>query len=290
MTDPTLALTSHKSWLAQLELIFSKEGQERTQLIHQKHLGPLLVQKTLYPEKEPICHAVILHPPAGIAGGDTLNISISLQSNAQVVITTPGATKWYKSNGHLASQKTDIHLQAQAHLDFLPQENIFFDASNAFNQITIHQNQNSSLIGWDISQLGRTAAGEDWSGAHLKSEIELYFENDLAWVESAQIEAADLAKDFSCALDQFRVMGTMWLSSQAASSELLEQLALNLPWSDDVRIGASRIELVHQHGFILVRGVAKEVENLKYYFINIWLKFRQPISGIAPMPLRLWST
>jgi urease accessory protein len=60
-----------------LTLVFHHE-KSKTLLSHKEHFGPLMVQKVLYPEEDPICHAVILHPPAGIAGGDHLSISLSM--------------------------------------------------------------------------------------------------------------------------------------------------------------------------------------------------------------------
>ena len=58
-------------WFAQLELGF-KGAENRTVLEHRKHHGPVRVQKMLWPEKTGVCHAIIVHPPAGIAGGDHL--------------------------------------------------------------------------------------------------------------------------------------------------------------------------------------------------------------------------
>ena len=87
------------AWHAKLRLDFCFSSEKnKTLLSHKEHSGPLLVQKSLYPEGDAICHAVILHPPAGIAGGDHLVIDLNISNNAKVVITTPGATKWYKAN------------------------------------------------------------------------------------------------------------------------------------------------------------------------------------------------
>ncbi len=54
-------------WYAQLELGFHDDG-ERTIMKHRKHHGPVRVQKMLWPEKTGVCHAILVHPPAGIAG------------------------------------------------------------------------------------------------------------------------------------------------------------------------------------------------------------------------------
>ena len=97
------------SWASSLALSFdtvsrtstAKEGtadNSKTRLYHRKHTGALMVQRALYPEpsvQQGICHILMLYPPAGIAGGDTLTIDLSLDSGSHAVVTTPGAGKWY---------------------------------------------------------------------------------------------------------------------------------------------------------------------------------------------------
>ena len=280
-----------KSWEASLTLGFEKsQVNSKTILRNKIHYGPLLVQKTLYPENNEVCHTVILHPPAGIAGGDHLKIQTHLAKDTKVVITNPGATKWYKANQLSSSQCIKVTLEEGAYLDFLPQENIFFDETIAHSHIQVYLNERSSMIGWDISQFGRSVCGEPWADARFQSDIELYVNDRLMWVEKNQLFSQDVALNSSPLLDKKRVMGVMWLSSPNTSQDMLDRISEALPWRDDLRCGATKIELSSDYGVILIRAISDEVESLKECFIDVWLKNRLAISGIAPMELRLWKT
>ena len=280
----------NQAWKAELDLLFSKADQHKTILSRKKHQGPLLVQKTLYPEGDQICHVALLHPPAGIAGGDHLTIKINLEEQAKAVICTPGATKWYKSNGKLSSQYINIQVGANAHLDFLPQENIFFNQANANLQMKLEQAKGSSLIAWDMSQLGRTASGEQWTAAQLNLKTEFWFDEKLIWVESGCLNSEDPKRRQAYGLADYGVMGTMWLSSPSASQELAHELAQTLPWEDHLRAGVTHFSINPEHGLIVLRGLSQEVEDLKNLFIQTWLNLRQSVAFIPPNPLRLWHT
>jgi urease accessory protein len=280
-----------KRWDASLHLEFTKAPHSSKTILSRKdHFGPLLTQKSLYPEGDEVCHAVILHPPAGIAGGDHLRIDIKTCSHAKAVLTTPGATKWYKSNGSLSSQQTKLSISSGGHLDFLPQENIYFNASNSHNLIHIQLEEGSSMIGWDIAQFGRTASGEIWSDAHLRNELQLSINKRTFWVDSSVLDSDDIFLASPAKLGPYSVMGTMWFCGNQVSEELLEQVRDSLIWSENLRVGATKINLPHKNGLIIVRALSLEVENLKNCFIHLWLKNRFEVSGIPPLPLRLWKT
>jgi len=280
---------SHQTWQAELELEFSSY-EDKTLLSRRRHQGPLMVQKALYPEQGGICHAVILHPPAGIAGGDQLNISSRCMKASKALLTTPGATKWYKSNGRLASQTVTLQVEENAHLDYLPQENIFFDNVAAVTKLVVHQGVGSSAIAWEIHQLGRQASGESWKEASVALATEWHLNSRLVWVESSVLDASGEIRDAAYGLDGFSVFGSLWLGSQHTRREQVEALADTLPWSERIRAGLTYFELEQGHGLMVLRALGREVEDIKQLFIEKWMALREPVSGIPAQYLRLWNT
>ena len=87
-------------WQASIKLEFLKDSEGKTLLSRNLHQGPLVVQKPFYPEKA--CHIYLLHPPGGIAGCDHLQVEALLKEDTKVLITTPGATKFYKTDGQIS--------------------------------------------------------------------------------------------------------------------------------------------------------------------------------------------
>jgi len=89
------------SWRAWLDLTF-EQGQEKT-VLRRRHFGPLVIQRPFYPEGR-TCHAYLLHPPGGVVGGDRLSVKVDCSNNASGLITTPGANRFYGSDGRRAQQ------------------------------------------------------------------------------------------------------------------------------------------------------------------------------------------
>lgn len=279
------------SWEASLRLAFARRGG-RTVLASCRHRGPLRVQKALYPEGEGVCHVVLLHPPAGIAGGDVLDIGIELGADAHAVLTTPGATKWYKSPGRTATQQVAIRLDAGARLDWLPQENIVFNQAHPVIDLTLDLAPGATAIGWDTTMLGRHAAGESWQEGSIAMHTRLRCEGQPLWIESTAFDAQSPVLGATTGMAGFHVVGTLWAVGEGVTEALAEALAEQLPYRDDLRAGVTCLtqDAPGRPSVLLLRVLARRPEDARVLLSKTWLALREPIHGVAGRPLRLWAT
>jgi urease accessory protein len=172
-------------WHAQLQLDYTLEAG-RTVARH-SHTGPLRILQSLYPEGDAVCHNVLVHPPGGLVGGDTLDISVQAQTGSHALITTPGASRFYRSDGQTALQKTRLRLEDGARLEWLPLEAICYSACLAENHLTMELAPGAELMGWDVTALGLPLANQPFDKGQLLQHIEV----PGVWLERGNVAASD---------------------------------------------------------------------------------------------------
>jgi len=273
-------------WPAELHLRFAHHN-DRTLLVENRHCGQLLVQKALYPEGKEICHAVIIHPPGGIAGGDDLRLEIELEAGSAAVLTTPGAARWYKAPRHPSRQQIMIRMAKGSTLDWLPQENIFFNAARAESTFTLLIEPGAKAIGWEIGLLGRQASSEEWLQGSLRWETSIVRpDGRLLWVERMLLDASSKVRDAPQGLSGYNVFGTLWAIGSGEPATLADALGAELPFEAGLRTGATTTP----EGILLVRAVARDVERLRQTLTGCWTRLRPLVHGRRAQPLRLWAT
>ncbi|CAN7265994.1 urease accessory protein UreD [Acidovorax sp. LjRoot129] len=173
------------AWHARLQLNYTLE-QART-VARYEHNGPLRILQSLYPEGDAVCHNVLVHPPGGLVGGDTLDIAATVGPGAHGLVTTPGATRFYRSTGPLALQRSHLTLAEGARLEWLPLEALCYSACNAENHLTLNLAPGAECLGWDVTALGLPHADQPFVQGRFVQHLEV----PGLWLERGVIDAAD---------------------------------------------------------------------------------------------------
>ncbi len=159
-------------WRGRLALRFERRAL-RTVIAERSHHGPLLVQRPFYPEPDGTCHVYVIHPPGGVVGGDQLEVVLDVPSGASVLVTTPAATKLYRSAGPTAVVHNRLQVRAGGVLEWLPQETIAFGGSRAAVTTEVALEPGARFLGWEVSCLGRPASGDAFESGRLDQRTEL---------------------------------------------------------------------------------------------------------------------
>lgn len=265
-------------WQARIELDFA--ARDGRSVLGCRHSGPLRVQKVLYPEGAAHAQALLLHPPAGIAGGDALEIDVKVGAGASALVTTPGAGKWYKANGRRASQH--VKLNVAGALEWLPQEAIVFDAAALDARIEVDLEPGAVMIGWDLVALGRAASGERFASGEFAQSIALREAGQLIWRERSLIAGGDALLDSPLGLAGHSVFGCLWAYGPLWGDDDYHALRERcLPAAPLTRL-APRL--------LVARTVAAGAEDARARLEAVWAELRPRVIGRAAQRPRIWST
>lgn len=273
-------------WHARLQLDYTNESDRSVARF--QHDGPLRILQSLYPEGDAVCHNVLVHPPGGLVGGDTLDIGITAGAGAHGLITTPGASRFYRSEGELALQRTRITLAPESRLEWLPLEAICYSGCRAENRITIDAQPGAELIGWDLTALGLPNANQPFERGTLLQHIEV----PGVWLERGRIDASDerlLRSPIGfagqrCIASLFFVAG-----SPIAKTRRDGLLDIARGLVDDHALRESAGATSPHAEVIVLRVLAPVVEPAMQLLRQVWLAWRAELWALRAAPPRIWS-
>jgi urease accessory protein len=273
-----------QGWRAELALRFARRDAA-TLLTERRHSGPLRVQKALYPEGESVCHAIVLHPPSGIVGGDELVIQVTLEAQAHALLTTPGAGKWYRSAGPWASQHCQFEVAADACLEWLPQETIFFSGCNAAISNEIRLAAGARYLGWDAWCLGRSASGERFTQGAVHNRSEIYLDHALLWHEQGQLSGGSSFMDSPAGLAGRNVCVTLYAAGADVDPALLAACRAIAPQESTALVGVTCLPKL-----LVARYLGDVAEAARNWLFDLWCLLRPVFAGRAAVSPRIWST
>lgn len=273
-------------WHARLNLDYARRG-EATRL-HFAHDGPLRVLRSLYPEGDTVCHNVLVHPPGGIVGGDVLDMNVHVSEGAHALVTTPGATRFYRSNGAVGTQRTRITLAPGARLEWMPLEAIAYPACDALNELQIDLAPDAQLITWDITALGLPHADAPFDTGRFVQHIEWpgrFLERGVLDAQDARLMNGPLG------LAGQRCLASLVFASgtplpRALRERLLEATHALLGNAPDGVIAGVTSPQPHM---LVLRGLAPVVEPLMQLWQRVWAEWRQLCWHLPATRPRIWA-
>jgi len=274
------------AWRADLKLDYTLESQ-RT-VARYLHQGPLRILQSLYPEGDQICHNVLVHPPGGLVGGDTLDIQVNVAEGAHALISTPGATRFYKSGGQAALQQVTATLAPGARLEWLPLEAIAYNDCEATNRAIFNLAPTSELMAWDVTALGLPSSDMAFTKGHFQQHLEI----PGVWLERGNLSGDD----------------TRWLNSplglagQKCLASLVFASGNNIePQRAAQALDAAR-EVLEAHPLRLQSGITRAhpqvivlrvmsplVESSMDLLKKVWAVWRHTLWALPSTPPRIWS-
>jgi urease accessory protein len=274
------------SWHARLQLDYRHEGGRSVARF--EHDGPLRILQSLYPEGDAVCHNVLVHPPGGLVGGDTLDVNVSVAAGAHGLVTTPGATRFYRSDGPLAAQRTRVTMAPGSRFEWLPLEAICYSGCNAHNEVAMDLAPGAELMGWDVTALGLPEAGQPFATGRLQQHLALQGH----WLERGRIDATDTRlMDGPLGLAGHRCLASLFLVSgtdfPAARREQALELARELIAGH--ALAGSAAATAPGPRVIVVRVLAPLVEPAIGLLKAVRRAWRPGLWQLPPTQPRLWA-
>lgn len=272
---------AHGPWKASLSLGFSQRGG-RTVLTSERHHGPLVIQRPFYPDESGGCHVYLLHPPGGVVGGDSITFEAKLGPGCEVLFTTPGATKYYRTAGLRAEQRQSLAVAQAGFLEWFPQETIVYEGSDVSLQTTVQLAKGASFVGWEIVCLGRRAGDQRFDSGRVRQRFEVSDESGPLVLDRALYAAKSPLLTAPWGLAGASVIGVLLIAH--ATQELVERIRAG--WEGVSALLSATLV----NGVVICRYLGQSANEAKTLFTQAWLLAKAALSGHIPQVPRIWST
>ncbi len=274
------------NWHARLQLNYQRIAERSVAKF--EHEGPLRVLQSLYPEGDAVCHNVLVHPPSGLVGGDVLDIHVALEPNTHALITTPGATRFYRSEKGLATQQLNARIGEGARLEWLPLETIAYNGCVGLNQAVFKLAPTAEVMAWDITALGLPNANLPFEQGQLQQHLEI----EGVWLERGLIDASNTRlMNGPLGLATHRCLATLVFACGADMPRERRDLALSLAreLADALPMDMHAGVTSPHSQIVVLRTLSPLVESAQTLLRSVWAAWRKGLWQMADKPPRIWS-
>ena len=265
-----------------LHLRFARRG-DRTVLTERRYRLPLQALEPSDLDGSGGLVLALLNPTGGMLGGDALDTRVVLGPGARVCLTTPSASRVYRTAGPPARQRFAAEVSDGAALEYVPDHLIPSPGARLVQSTELRLSRGAVAFVADGWAVGRIARGERWRFDALDLGLEARDERGLLVKERAVLTGrADWAG--LGAADARGYIGTFLALAPArngwdALAATLTRAASAVPAAD---IGVAALA----RGGLLGRVLAESAPALRAALDALWSAARGALLGLPPLNLR----
>ncbi len=227
--------------------------------------------------------AILVNTAGGLVGGDRLMITVEARAGARLLVMAQAAEKLYGSAG--ADVRWDVTLKAEADawLEWLPQETIAFDGARLRRRTRLDLARNAQCLAGEMLVLGRAAHDETFNHGLVRDGWEVRLDGRLVWADALHLEQ-HIAQTLStpsgfCGAHSCATLVAK-ITDPLAGRDALR--AINPP--ENVTFGVTVIE-----GLLIARWLGVDVLALREHYGAVWRRLRRVAGGLQETLPRLWS-
>ena len=224
----------------------------------------------------------ILNPTGGLVGGDRLDVEVRVGAAAHACLTTPSATKVYRTTGDAAMHDVTLRLEAGAVCEWIPDHTIPFAGSALRQRLTVDVGDGASLILVDAFAAGRVGRGEAWAFRLLDSAITVRDAKGWLLRDRFVLEAGGSLDPRGLGAAEGR---PYWASLVVVADDVeafRRDVAARFPAGGDVTVATGSLP---RRG-ALVRCLAPSAPRLLDALDALWATARREILALPPLALR----
>ncbi|ABI63059.1 Urease accessory protein ureD [Granulibacter bethesdensis CGDNIH1] len=187
------------------------------------------------PDEAPV--AALVNIAGGLAGGDRLSFTMTLDAQARATLCTAAAEKVYRSLGPDTDISNILTAGPEAALEWLPQETILFNGARLRRRMNVSLATDARLLATETIIFGRTAHQETFLNGHFSDHWRLWRDGKLLWADNFRLpDPPARVLDHPFGLNRHPAMATIVLAATdaAAYRDLLRE-----KWQDETGKGVT---------------------------------------------------
>jgi len=192
-----------------LRLRFERRGQS-TILSQSRFTLPLQALTPLALE-DGTAYLMLLNPTGGVLGGDHLLTEIVQEKETHVCLTTPSATRIYRTAEKPAVLESVIQLGEGATLEYLPDHVIPHTGSALRQSLRVEMARGSRAVILESIAAGRVARGERWNFSEIDSRTEVILCGKPAYLNRTKMKPAAQQPEHLGWMEEFNYMACLSL-------------------------------------------------------------------------------